>query len=200
MKTFITLLVLVALGFGAWELWGTNKNAVDVAYQSSDTASASVSPYVTDYPSITQTPVATSQASATTTPRATPRKTATPAPGIGGTGTPPPRAPIFTNLTSRNDSGESGVVALTANRNDLATFDFNMNGFPVGISQKVGILNGTCDRLSTVAWWLEPLMNGTSMSILQNDYLEIAQSKNRYAIVVYGPNNSDLVYACGQLR
>lgn len=196
MKTFITLLVLVALGFGAWELWGANKNGADVAYQSSGTASASASPYVTDYPSITEAPVATSQPSATTTPR----KTATPAPGVGGAGTPPPRAPIFTTLTSQNDSGESGVVALTANSNDLATFTFNMNGYTVGASQKVGILNGTCSSLGTVAWWLEPLQNGTSMSILQNDYLDIAQSKNKYAVVVYSPNDSSLVYACGQLR
>lgn len=193
MKTFITLLVIVAIGFGVWKFWSANNT--NVAYQSTDSTSATSSPYVTDYPAITEAPVATSQASATVAPR----NTATPAPGLGGSATLPPRAPIFANLASMNGSQESGVVALTANDNDLATFTFNMNNYPYGESQKVAIVGGTCSSMGNVAWWLQPLMNGSSMSILQTNYLDIAQSKTRYAVVVYGLDNQT-PYACGQLR
>jgi hypothetical protein len=195
MKIFITLLVLVIIGLGAWALWSGNGNNASVVIRSNSNTPvpSSASAYVTNPPlSVAVTPKATA------TP--TPRRTASPTPqGQGGTGTIPPRAPIFATLDTINGSGESGVVALTANGNDLATLTFNMTGYPAGASQRVDIVNGTCVNPGDVAYELTPLMNGASMSTININFLDLAQSKDQLAIMVYSPDEQTQ-YACGQLR
>lgn len=195
MKIFNTILVIAIVGFGIWAIWFSDNN-VEVALQSS-----TPTPYVT----ASSTP----NLNATTSPlaTATPLVSKTPTPsdqadqGQGGTGPAPDRVPVFVTMNSVNASGEYGVSAVIADDNDLAVVSFNLQGFPVGVYQNAYIVKGTCDGLGEIMFSLIPLINGSSISALDVDFLDVAQSQNRLAIVVYGPQDqSQIQYACGQLR
>ena len=197
MKIFATALVLVIAGLGIWALLPDNK--------SNDVAVASSSPAPTDYIDYsTPTPISSVAVIATSapTPTKTPVRTATPTPlGQGGQGPKPVRTPVFANMISLNGSGEYGVVALTANSNDLAKFSFNLSGFPAGMSQSAYIANGTCSNIGSKVYNLNHLLNGSSTTTLNVNFLDIAQSQNNLVVVVNSPAEEfPIPYSCGQLR
>ena len=194
MRIFLTLVILAIIGFGAWIIWGDND--IDVAGESpSPTAFTFFEETSAPFAEETPSPTAIARVS---TPRATVRPTATPL-GQGGEGPAPVRSPVFVAMYALNGSGQHGVAALTASENDQAVISFNL----VGVFQQAYVFTGTCFNLGSIRYALSPLMNGGSMTTLNADFLDLAQSQSSLAIAVYGPPDSTQtqnIYACGQLR
>jgi hypothetical protein len=189
MKTFVTLAVLVVVGLGVWALWPKN---TDLTIEATPSASSLAIASATALPIVTETP--TPMGTVTPTPTSTPF-------GQGGQGPAPTRRPVFANMVSVNSSGQYGVAALTANSNDLAVVSFNMIGGPIGVYQHASIVTGTCANIGGPVYTLEPLFNGSSTTTIDANFLDIAQSKSKLAVVVYSPEGFfQMPYACGQLR
>ena len=184
MKIFTSLLVLGVIALGAWLWW--SRGSTEVALEPSP------STYVLDSTTETPTPFLTSEA--------TPYVSPTPL-GQGGAGPLPVRAPVFVAMSSTNGSGEYGVAAVLANDNDLAQVSFNLVSAPVGVYQHAYIMHGTCASLGSIAYALEPLINGSSITTLDADFLDVTRSQGSLAIVVYSPDDQvGIPYACGQLH
>lgn len=193
MKIFISFLVLALAGLGVWALWPDENS--DVAL-----VSISPSPTVSSPADIAESPTPTPSVTTRATPQASPSPVPTPQ-GQGGEGPPPSRAPVFTSMASMNGSGQYGVVAVMANEDDLAMVSFNLTGGPGGVYQHASIVSGTCSSIGGAVYSLQPLMNGSSTTTLNVDFLDIVENKNRLAVVVYSPEDTfPITYACGQLR
>ena len=186
MKILTAILLLGAVALvGAWLWWP--RNNPDVALES-----PSPTPYLYDYYTETPTPYITSQA--------TPSIAPTPL-GQGGAGPAPVRRPVFITLDSLNGSGEYGVAAIIANKNDLAEVAFNVVLAPVGVYQQAYIMSGTCANLKDIVFALAPLINGSSTTTLNADFLDVVRAEGQLAVVVYSPlAESPIPYACGQLH
>ena len=186
MKILTAILLLGAVALvGAWLWWP--RNNPDVALES-----PSPTPYLYDYYTETPTPYITSQA--------TPSIAPTPL-GQGGAGPAPVRRPVFITLDSLNGSGEYGVAAIIANKNDLAEVAFNVVLAPVGVYQQAYVMSGTCANLKDIVFALAPLINGSSTTTLNADFLDVVHGQSQLAIAIYGPpEQSAIPYACGQLR
>jgi hypothetical protein len=193
MKLFISLLAVAVIAVGVWALWPNGSDEVTVL----STATTSPSASSVDDLAFLQTPTPTPVPTRSATPRVTP----TPVPGQGGQGPAPVRVPVFITMNSMNGSGQYGTATITANDDDLATVWFNLNAGPGNVRQHASIVNGTCSSIGSTVFALQPLLNGSSMTTLNANFLDVTQSQSKLAIVVFSPEDRfQFPYACGQLR
>ena len=113
-------------------------------------------------------------------------------------------APVFAappeklGLMGLNNSGEVGVVTLTA-RGNKTEVSLSVQGAPKGVAQPAHIHKGSCDNLNPMpAFPLNSVVNGRSNTLV-NEPLSKLMSGN-YAVNVHASaKNLKRYVACGEL-
>ena len=194
MKTLLVVLTVVGVGILGWLYWdyrSVNPEPVPSSLTALDDLSS------TDTPSPTPLMLDVTPAPIVTPIPSTPRPTATPTP------TPSPRitGPIFVSMNAQNSSGQFGTAAIVTTENGKAAVGFNLVGGPVGIYQAAYIYSGTCAGLGSTRYNLNPLMNGSSYTVLNVDIDTLMRTEGHLAIVVYESHQGFLhPFSCGQIK
>src|SRR3989344_3974280 len=110
---------------------------------------------------------------------------------LSSTDTPSP-TPLMLDVTP---------TAIVTPENGKAAVGFNLVGGPVGIYQAAYIYSGTCAGLGSTRYNLNPLMNGSSYTVLNVDIDTLMRTEGHLAIVVYESHQGFLhPFSCGQIK
>ncbi len=207
MKTFLVLVLIAVVGWAGWH-WLAGKNTTVSVNATESPSPEQTLPGLggqgpepagyTDDESASQTSVPVAVTSPHTT---TPARTATPRPVASRTPTPS-SAPVvaFRSLSALNGSGENGVMSITSAENGNAVINFNMDGMPAGVQQPVYIYSGeSCQGSEHVAWGLNPMVNGSGMTILPIKASDLIRSNGTLYLVVQQSTSNNTRVSCAAL-
>ncbi len=203
MKTFIGLVIVAVIAGGGW-YWLSNNNETEVSVEATESPIATLPGLGGEGPepiNFTEPPEATAEESVQpiATPTRVPPVFRTPTP----TPTPSP-APllVFREVTEMNATGEHGVMLVTADAQGRAVINFNVVGTPAGVIQPAYIYRGAnCQVSGEVIFGINPLMNGSSMTILPIRATELLfGSGDPLRLVVHLTADNTTRAACAVIR
>lgn len=203
MRALLVILLIIVVGWAGWYLWSKSQNSNNVALNNySNTASSSPletipgyggqGPEPSNYTIATATPISTPKRTAVSTPKPTPRATPSPtaAPFVA-----------FRTISGLNGFSENGVMAITSTADGKTQLNFNVPDAPNTGSQPMLIYSGpSCLGSTQAAYALNPLINGSSMTILPISPQNFVSGSGGLQLVIQMAMNNNTRVACAVIR